>query len=173
MGGVERTGHLGDDRCGELRLQPVLARHLLEVRAGHEPHRDVEQAIDLTGIVNRKRMRMVDRGGELPLASEAGPEIGIRRELRRDQLEGALALELQMRDAVDDTHAPAGHQLLDPMPGDDGPGRKLPHGAGYTWWLAGGRRLDGRRIGAGQQAAGAPAAVGPRLEDVAPVAVED
>ena len=56
---------------------------------------------------------MVERGRQLRLAEEALAEVLVLRELRRDQLQGDVALQTQVVGAVDDPHPTAADQRLD------------------------------------------------------------
>ena len=71
MSGVERIATCRGRRPVR-RIEPSLCgQALLEVAALHVAHRDVEQVVDLAGLVDRDDVRVVDRGGQLRLAQEA------------------------------------------------------------------------------------------------------
>ncbi len=117
--GVEAIGHLRDHRDRLLRRQPApLGEQLREIRPFDEAHRHVELAGLLAGIEHRNHVGMVDRGRQLRLALEAAPEILIGREVRRDELDRALALERNVRGPVDHAHAAASDQLVEAIAGD-------------------------------------------------------
>ncbi len=91
---------------------PSVSR-LAEVRAIDEAHRQEGRAVDLAGLVERDDVGVVDRGREVRLAVEAGPEVGVLRQLVGQQLEGHLAAQLALLGEVDDTHATAAQDPLD------------------------------------------------------------
>src|SRR5204862_5566143 len=76
------------------------------------------------------------------LALEALPEVLVRGELGRDQLQGDRALERLLDRPVDDPHAAAADLVLDPAACDDGPWSGLGHGAFIAGWR-GCRRASG------------------------------
>ena len=117
--GVEGVGHLGQDAKRSLRAQLALAvEDASEVVALDEAHRQVELPVVLAGLVDRDHVRMVERGGEAWLAQEAGTERLVLGQLRRDQLQRDRALERQVDRPVDDAHAAAADQRLDPVAGE-------------------------------------------------------
>ncbi len=59
---------------------------------------------------------MVERAGEARLAQEALPEMLVLGELGREQLERDAPLEGEVMSAVDDAHAAAPEQPVDPIP---------------------------------------------------------
>src|SRR5215218_1985196 len=80
---VERLGQLPDELDGPCGLERTLApQQLREVAAVDVAHRDVEQSVDLTGLVDRDDPGVVDRRGQVRLALEASPKARIPRELR-------------------------------------------------------------------------------------------
>src|SRR5215208_25208 len=89
-----------------------------QVAALHEAHGEVELSVVLPRLVDGDHVRMVERRGEARLAEETGAEALVLRQLRRDQLERHGALERQVCRPVDDAHAAATDQRLDPVAGE-------------------------------------------------------
>ncbi len=114
---VERVGELLDDEERARRLEWPARELLLQIRAVHEPHRDVEPAGDLAGVVDRDDRRVVERGGEARLAQEALAEAHVPGELGREELERDGAVEREVARAIDDAHSTAAEQRLDPVTG--------------------------------------------------------
>ena len=120
VGGVERSGDLLE-RCGRpRRLERALAQHRLQVGALDEAHRDVQLPVDLARVVDRDDVRMLDRGRQPRLAQEALAERHVVGELRGEQLQRDVAVEREVVGAVDDAHAAAADQRLDPIAGELG-----------------------------------------------------
>ena len=80
--GLQPVGDLLDDPHAVLDVEPA-ARHQRagEVGAVDVAHRHVQQAVLLTGVVDRDHARMLDRGRRLTLALEARAELGVRGQL--------------------------------------------------------------------------------------------
>jgi hypothetical protein len=71
VGGLERACELLDDCDCDWGRQPALgADHRLQVAAGDVAHRDVVDAVDLPGVVDREDVRMVEARGERRLLQE-------------------------------------------------------------------------------------------------------
>ncbi len=85
-------------------------------RAQHDdflaPARDVQAAVLLARLVHRDHVRVIDRRCDLGLTHEPVTQVGVRGEVRGDQLQGDGASERDLRRSVDDAHAPAA-QLAD------------------------------------------------------------
>ncbi len=78
VGGVQRGGDLAADVQHPVGAEPaLLAQDRGQVRAGDVLHRDVEQAVDLAGVVDRDDVRMRERRGDPGLAQEALAEVGV------------------------------------------------------------------------------------------------
>jgi hypothetical protein len=95
--------------------RPFLGEQRLQVVAVDETHRDVQHAVGLARLVDRDHVRVVERGCELGLAQEPLPEPLVLGELRRQELEGDIALQARVMGAVDDAHATASDERLDPV----------------------------------------------------------
>ena len=75
VSGVERAADLLGDRERLLRGErAALPEERPQARAVDVAHREVEDAFDLARVVDRDHVRVVERGGELRLAEEAGAE---------------------------------------------------------------------------------------------------
>jgi hypothetical protein len=70
---------------------------------------------EVSGIVDRDDVRMLQRHHELRLAREPLAEALVPRQRRRDELERDRPLQAQVVGAIDDTHSAAADQLLDPV----------------------------------------------------------
>ena len=105
----------------------VVADQLLEIVTVDQPHRQVGDASALARGVDRDDVGVLDRGRRSHLLQEPGTHGEIVEELRRDHLQRDDPLELQVGGAVDDAHATAADDGLDPVPGDHRPGGKQTH----------------------------------------------
>ena len=94
------------------------AQHAGEVLALDVLHRQVEQPVDLAGVVDRDDVRVLQGGGDPRLAREALAEARGLGEVGRDDLDGGPAPEVEVLGAVDHAHAAAADPLLDPVAGD-------------------------------------------------------
>ena len=97
------------------------------VRAVHEARRKVELVVDLARRVDGDHVRMIDRGGELCLALEALAEARIAGAIVRDQLDRDRASQAAIGRLIDDAHAAATEQPLDPPFAEIGTGGQFPH----------------------------------------------
>src|SRR5436305_11507141 len=89
---VERGGDLRDDARRALGVEPARALELgAQVDSLDQLGRDVQDAAQLVGLVDRGEVRMPERLGELGVAHEALLEARRLRDARRDQLERDLA----------------------------------------------------------------------------------
>src|SRR5262249_14584104 len=86
-----------------------------EVGAVHEPHREVQTAVDVAGVVDRNHIRMLQRHDQLGLACEAFAEALVERKRRRDELHGNRPLQAKVVCPEDHAHAAAADQFLDPV----------------------------------------------------------
>jgi hypothetical protein len=105
VSGVERVSYLSDNvRCVARMERPVYRNQVFEVDPLHEAHCDIGPPFPLTGLVNRKGVRMVDLRSESRLALETRAEAWLLGQLGQDQFESDLAFEGQLRRAVDGAH---------------------------------------------------------------------
>ena len=99
----------------------LAGEELVEVGPVDEAHGHVELAVGLAGLEDRDHVGMVDRRRQPGLALEALAKALVDRQLGCDELERDRALEGELGGAVDDAHPAAPDQLVDSMPGEDGP----------------------------------------------------
>jgi hypothetical protein len=94
--GVERGGDLpaGVDRAVGAQAA-LLAQHGGEVGAVDVLHRQVQQPVDLAGVVDRDDVRVLEGGGDPRLALEALAEALRLGVLRGDDLDRGAAPELR------------------------------------------------------------------------------
>ena len=117
--GVERARDLVDDQRRPQRVQPALgAQQLVQVGARHPAHHEVQPAVLLARLVDRDHVRMIDRRRHPRLALEALAEARVGRVLGGDQLQRDRAPERELGGAVDDAHAAAAGDRLDPAARD-------------------------------------------------------
>ena len=117
MGGIERRGRLRDQGDGAVRFQSRLrSKEPLEIGALDVPHRDVQDAVGLAGVVDRDDVRMVEAGGDLGLADEALPERVVIGELGTEDLQRDLAAQSDVLGQVDDRHPSAADHPDHAMP---------------------------------------------------------
>ena len=102
VGGVEARGHLRDQIGRKLRVPAGRGLMKLRVCALHIIHRDEEQVPLPPGAVDRDDVGVPDRRRLPGLALEPRAEVGLRRELRGDQLERHDTVESEITRAVDD-----------------------------------------------------------------------
>ena len=119
--GVERCGDLRADGDRPGRLERALrSEQRAKVGAVHEPHREIDTAVDVAGVVDRDDVRVLERHHELRLARESLAEAIVARQGRRHQLERDRSLQAQVVGPVHDAHPAAADQLLDPVPEEVG-----------------------------------------------------
>src|SRR2546430_12024107 len=112
--GPERVGGLLHDAARLVRGQPAAPLELgAERLAVHVGHHEVDQPVRaLADRVDRHDMRVRQPRRRLGLAHKAEPDLLPERELRREYLDGDLALKQLDAGAEDYTHpAPAGISL--------------------------------------------------------------
>ena len=87
----------------------------MQVGAAHVAHDEVELPVLLAGAVDRDDVGVVDRRRHPRLALEALAEVGVGGAVGGDQLERDGAPEIELDGAVDDAHAAAPRDRLDPV----------------------------------------------------------
>lgn len=113
---VQRGPDLGADRDRTLRLQrSLLLQQRLQVGAFDEAHRDHEPTVQLTRVIDRHHIRMLERRRELRFRQEPLPEALVPGELRRDQLQRNVALQARVVGLVDNPHPAPAEERLDPI----------------------------------------------------------
>jgi hypothetical protein len=112
--GIECVRDLAADREGTGRVERVFrAQEPSQIRSGDEAHREVEATGDVTGVVDRHDVWMLERNGELCLPGEAFAEAFVECQLGRDELQRHSPLQAQVVGPVDDAHPAAADLLLD------------------------------------------------------------
>jgi hypothetical protein len=105
-------------------VEPAAQRLALE-QLGH----GVGDAVVPAEVVDREDVRMRERGDGLGLALEARERVGVGGQLRGEDLDGDVAVELRVAGAVDLAH-PAGAERREDFVGPEtGPGSQR-HGGG-------------------------------------------
>ncbi len=116
VGGVERFGDLGQQVHRALGLERALAvDQLAQVAALDQAHRHDQLAVVLAGVVDRHHGGVLESRGETRLAEEAAAELLVVGELAGDHLERHRPLQGQLGRPVDDPHAAAGDQRVEPV----------------------------------------------------------
>jgi hypothetical protein len=112
------TGDLLDDREHPAhRERPLAVDQRLEAGAVDVAHGDVEHPVFLARVVDRHDVRVFQRCGHPRFAAEAQLELLVRREGRREHLEGHLSPEPILGE-IDHAHSAAPEQALDPEAGE-------------------------------------------------------
>ena len=102
---VECLRELGGDGQRLLERNRSLGEALCEVFAFHELHRQCDDSACVLEPVDRRDVRMIQRGEHLRLAPEAGDSLWIGREGLGQDLDRDLATELGVAGAIHLAHA--------------------------------------------------------------------
>jgi hypothetical protein len=124
MRGVERVGDVGGDPRHPRQGHRTAINDVTQVRAGHEAHRQVEDAILLAAAVDRHDVGVFERGRQSSLRLEPGDGGGILRVLGCDDLQRHGAVEVDVDGLVDDAHPAAVEHAHDPIAREDRSSRK-------------------------------------------------
>jgi hypothetical protein len=112
--GVERARDLADEHQRSLRCESAFRpQQRLQVGARHVAHGDVEQPVDLAGLVYRDDVRVIERSRKPGLAQEACAKAPVLGEFGRQELESNVPFEPGVVSEVDDAHSPAPQHALD------------------------------------------------------------
>jgi hypothetical protein len=123
VGGVERGGHIGDERGRPPgRQRTVAVDERVQVRPVHEAHRDVEQAVGLPGRVDGDDVRMLDVRDRAGLAGEPLPGRLVAGQVPGQHLQGYRAAESLVVGAEHDRHPAHADQVREQVPGHPGAG---------------------------------------------------
>jgi hypothetical protein len=126
--GIERGRDLRDDAGRALRVErAAVGEHGAQVLAVDEPHHLEEDAVLLPGPVDRNHVRVVERSRGARLGDEAAAERGVVGVGRGDHLHGHGPLEVDVDRPIDDAHASAPGDALDPLAGDHASDEALVH----------------------------------------------
>ena len=119
MRDVERVGDVAQQVDGPLRAQPLLGvEHVAEIDPVDVFHRDVEQAVGLTGVEDRDDVGVVEARCCLRLTHEALAEAAIAGQVGGEHLERDDAGEVQVLGTEHHTHAAPARQRLDLVAGE-------------------------------------------------------
>jgi hypothetical protein len=97
------------------------AQQRLELATLDVPQRDVQLCVDLSRVVDRDDIGVLQRGGQLGLGQKALTEKRILGQLGGDQLDREGALQAQVIGPIDDPHPAAARERLDPIAEELGP----------------------------------------------------
>ena len=95
------------------RQRAARAESLAERLALHVAHDEEDEAARLADAMDRDDVRMREAGGRARLAQEPLARLGGAREVRRQHLDGDVAVELHVAREVDDAHAAAAELALE------------------------------------------------------------
>src|SRR5262245_24365946 len=116
---VQCVRHLTKELQRSSGLQAATrADDLLEISSFHKPHRDVQEAIRFSSLVNGDDIRVIDRCREPRLPLEPLPEFAIRLVGTSQHFESHPAMEAKVACSVDEATAAPTDSLLDPVPGE-------------------------------------------------------
>jgi hypothetical protein len=87
------------------QLHRAIAKHVAQRTSLDVLHRDVGPVVDLTDVVNRRDVRMVDRRGQPGFLKKPLAPGLVAREVRADQFERGPALQLEVFDEKDLAHS--------------------------------------------------------------------
>ena len=126
VGGVERRGALREQIDRPARIERSrFTDDLAQVGADDVVHHEEHEPFLFSGVVDRDHVGVVDRRGDPHLAPEALPERRVIGQLGRQHLQRVDALQRDVRHPVDDPHAAAADQLVDPVAPDHEATREL------------------------------------------------
>jgi hypothetical protein len=100
-----RPAHLGGDLEVPGQGHPSPPDEAAQVRPPDPLHGDEGHAVGFVDLVDDTDVRVLQLRGGLRLLDEPPLALGIGDELRGEDLDGDLAVQLQVRGAVDDAHA--------------------------------------------------------------------
>jgi hypothetical protein len=105
---VERVGDLAQDAAHLVhRLARLVREQRGEIPAGDVRHHEVRDPLALADVVDGHDVRVGQLRRRLRFAGEARADRGIVRQLRRQHLDGDVALESPVTRPIDDRHAAA------------------------------------------------------------------
>ncbi len=114
MDGVEGVEHLdGDAGRAPGREHDPVSDQMVEGLSLDELERHEQEPVVLAEREHRREAGMLEAREELPLADEALLELVVPAGVPGEDLEGDLAIELQVDGAVDGPHAALSEQLHD------------------------------------------------------------
>jgi hypothetical protein len=112
----QRARDLADDRRRAIDVELLLGpQQRAQVAPLDVTHRHVEQPVSLPGVVDRDHVRVVDRAGEPRLAQEPFAERVVLQQVVGEDLQRDLAAHPDVLGEVDDRHAAARDDRLDPV----------------------------------------------------------
>ena len=115
---VERGRAPRDDRTRGLRREPGLGpQQPPQIRPVDEPHREVEHALGLSGVIDRDDVRVIERRGRPTAAHEPLAERIVLGQGGVQDLQRDLTSQAEVTSQVDDRHRAAPEDRLDAMTG--------------------------------------------------------
>ncbi len=110
--GLQRTSHIDDDAERDVERHPSVAlEEVLQVLPVHELHDDEVGALIRTGVVDRRDVRVVQRGRGTRFLAEPRDEFGIGCEARAEHLYRHATIEQVVVCPVNERHAAFAEQL--------------------------------------------------------------
>ena len=109
---VERVGNFDPERDEHFKCDRAMRNELFECGALQEFHRNESLAILLADVVNRTDVRMIERGGGLRFALEAGERARIVADIFGEEFQSDVAVEAIVFGFVHNAHA-AGAQAFE------------------------------------------------------------
>ena len=117
---VERRGDLAENGDGMGGIERAFAvEQAAQVGALDQVHGHEQEPVLLAGVVNRNDVGVSQRDRDPRLVGEAAAKAAVAGEVRRDHLERDDVIENEMGGAIDDPHAAAAGDPLDPVAGED------------------------------------------------------
>ena len=145
MGGVQRRGHLRDDRGGPRRGQwAVGPQQLLDAGALDQPHVDVEHTVDLAEIVHRDHVRFLQPRRHPGLTPEPLLEARVCRDLGAQQFDRHHAFLDRVVGAVYLAHSTDTDQRFQLVGSEPGAEARGTRGRGHCAILSGCTKPSGR-----------------------------
>jgi len=103
-----------------------------QVVAGDVPHHEVSAPVRDPGAMDRDDVRVLDGAGRARLGEEALPAMRVLYQLRSDDLDGHVAIEVQLANAIDDPHPAPSDDRLDTATSEHRARVQHAHGACIT-----------------------------------------
>lgn len=89
------------------------AQPVAQLFAANELHGNEGDALRFAHLMDHGNVRVLEGGGGLGFLDEAAPPLGVSHQIRRKNLEGNLAVEVQVDRAINDPHSAPANLLED------------------------------------------------------------